>query len=83
MLKEMYKRQYDELTKRKAEIDKKVAPLAAKREALWEKVHPLKAEIDELAAKEKAIKGADYHELCQEIGQLAVKLGGRSLSGDS
>lgn len=73
---------YDTLCVRKTEIDAKAAPLAAKREKLWEKIHPVKAEIDKLAAEEKAIKGDDYHVLCQEIGQLAVKLGGKKLSGN-
>ena len=83
MTKEMQKKYFTELQAKKAEIDGKTAPLAQKREALWKKIHPLKAEIDELAAKEKAIRGDDYHELCWEIGRVAKALGGKSLTDGS
>lgn len=78
--KDLLKQHYHTLCNRKAEIDAQVAPFAVQREKLWEKIHPIKAEIDNLASDENAIRGPDYHLLCQEIGQLAKKLGGKALS---
>jgi len=80
--KALLKKNYDALCARKAAIDAQAAPLTEKREALWEKIHPLKAQIDKIAAEEKALKGEDYFLLCREIGQLAKTLGGKGI-GDN
>lgn len=61
-----------ELQKVKDRIDADCAGLISEREALWEKIHPIKAKIDALAAKEKAIKEkGDYWSLSREIGAVA------------
>ncbi len=78
-VKELLKKQYDDLVARKEAIDKANAPLIKKREALWEKIHALRAEIDVLSIEVKATQGDEYRLLCSEIGSLAVKLGGRSV----
>lgn len=60
------------LQAKKNQIDADCAALIAEREALWEKIHPLKAKIDELAAKEKEIKVAGgYWDVSRDIGIVA------------
>lgn len=75
--KEMMKKNLAEFQAKKAEIDKKCAPLIKERERLWEKAHAIKASIDGLTAQEKKNK-SDYREICAEISRISIALGGKS-----
>lgn len=56
----------------KAEIDTACAPLVTRRESLWEELHPIKAQIEELSDEEKRIKTeGGYWELSEKIGEIS------------
>lgn len=71
---------YEKLTKERDEIMEKVTPLQERREALIESIRPVEAEIK---AVEKAIHDLERPRLVDilnQIGPLAVALGGKKLS---
>lgn len=72
---------FDKLQKEKSDIEKKAAPLRAKRDKLLDEMRPTEAKVRALNDQIKAIEQPRMGELSGEISGLARALGAKTLSG--